>query len=147
MLIMTDKEIKDESFLEYLNIFLNTGELPNLFPRDEYDAIIGDIAVEYTKIHPPKGDEEPAAEELWHFFIERVRNFLHLVLCFSPVGDKFRSRAQKFPAVRRCQLPPPPRTSTLHPTPHMPHASLLCRLCGRLAGDQLLHHRLVRRVA
>ena len=40
VLIMTDKEIKDESFLEYLNIFLNTGELPNLFARDETDAIL-----------------------------------------------------------------------------------------------------------
>ena len=34
-----DKEIKDEAFLEFFNIFLNTGELPNLFPRDELEAI------------------------------------------------------------------------------------------------------------
>ena len=39
--IFTDKEIKDEGFLELLNIFLNTGELPNLFPRDELDALLG----------------------------------------------------------------------------------------------------------
>ena len=41
--MLTDKEIKDEGFLEYINIFLNTGELPNLFPRDELDAIIGEM--------------------------------------------------------------------------------------------------------
>ena len=42
--IFTDKEIKEESFLEYVNIFLNTGELPNLFARDEMDAIYGEAA-------------------------------------------------------------------------------------------------------
>jgi hypothetical protein len=35
----------------------------------------------------------------WEFFIEKVRKFLHVVLCFSPVGDKFRIRARQFPAL------------------------------------------------
>ena len=30
--IFTDKEIKEEAFLEFINIFLNTGALPNLSP-------------------------------------------------------------------------------------------------------------------
>ena len=32
-------------------------------------------------------------------FVPRVRRFLHIVLCFSPVGDTFRVRARKFPAL------------------------------------------------
>ena len=59
--LMTDKEVKEESFLEYINIFLNTGELPNLFPRDELDAIIGECRGEYTAM--VKG-AEPTVDEL-----------------------------------------------------------------------------------
>ncbi len=33
-------------------------------------------------------DHQPGA--LFSFFIERVRNNLHIILCMSPVGDPFR---------------------------------------------------------
>ena len=31
-----------------------------------------------------------------------MRAFLHLVLCFSPVGDSFRQRLRMFPALVNC---------------------------------------------
>ena len=88
--MLTDKEIKSEGFLEYFNIFLNTGELPNLFPRDEYDAIIGECREKYQAMY--KGSE-PTVDTLWGWFIDRVRSNLHLSLCFSPVGVKFGQSA------------------------------------------------------
>jgi len=94
--MLTDKEIKDEGFLEYFNIFLNTGELPNLFPRDELDAIIGECREKYQAMY--KGSE-PTVDDLWAWFIERVRSHLHLSLCFSPVGVKFSQRALQFPGL------------------------------------------------
>ena len=97
--IFTDKEIKEESFLEYINIFLNTGELPNLFARDELDAIYGEAAEYYAKSPYARVGEDPTQDELWTFFIERVRANLHIVLCFSPVGPKLNARTQKFPAL------------------------------------------------
>jgi len=94
--MLTDKEIKDEAFLEFFNIFLNTGELPNLFARDELEAIIGEMGEKYMAIHK---NAEPTPDLLWSFFIDRVRQNLHLSLCFSPVGVKFRDRAQAFPGL------------------------------------------------
>ena len=95
--IFTDKEIKDEGFLEYINIFLNTGELPNLFDRSEQDAIQGELGPVF-EAEMPKGTEATPAK-LLAFFTERVRANLHLVLCFSPIGDKFRNRARQFPGL------------------------------------------------
>jgi dynein heavy chain len=46
--------------------------------------------------------DSPAA--CWKFFIDRVKRNLHMSLCFSPVGDAFRNRAQKFPALVNCSL-------------------------------------------
>lgn len=35
------------------------------------------------------------AENCWEFFINQVRANLHVCLCFSPVGEKFRGWARK----------------------------------------------------
>ena len=35
-------------------------------------------------------------------FIERIRNFLHIILCMSPVGDALRVRCRKFPSLVDC---------------------------------------------
>uniref|UniRef100_A0AAV2L334 AAA+ ATPase domain-containing protein n=1 Tax=Knipowitschia caucasica TaxID=637954 RepID=A0AAV2L334_KNICA len=94
--IFTDNHIKDEAFLEYLNNVLASGDLSNLFPRDELDDILQDL-IPALKRHAPK--RAPTNENLYEHFLTRVRANLHVVLCFSPVGDKFRSRALKFPGL------------------------------------------------
>ena len=38
--LFSDNQIKDESFVEDLNMILNTGDVPNLFPADEKAEII-----------------------------------------------------------------------------------------------------------
>ncbi|XP_027732137.1 dynein heavy chain 8, axonemal [Vombatus ursinus] len=94
--IFTDNEIKDEAFLEYLNNLLSSGEISNLFARDELDEITqGLVAVMKKEMprHPPTFDN------LYEYFIARSRKNLHVVLCFSPVGEKFRARSLKFPGL------------------------------------------------
>uniref|UniRef100_A0A8C7B547 Dynein axonemal heavy chain 8 n=1 Tax=Neovison vison TaxID=452646 RepID=A0A8C7B547_NEOVI len=94
--IFTDNEIKDEAFLEYLNNLLSSGEISNLFARDEMDEITqGLISVMKKEMprHPPTFDN------LYEYFISRSRKNLHVVLCFSPVGEKFRARSLKFPGL------------------------------------------------
>lgn len=38
-------------------------------------------------------------DNLYSFFLGRVRDKLHIILCFSPVGTKFARRAQQFPGL------------------------------------------------
>jgi len=56
--IMTDAEIKSESFLEYINMLLSTGEIPGLIAKDEKEAWLGDITSEFQK---EKQVAEPSA--------------------------------------------------------------------------------------
>ncbi|XP_065102327.2 dynein axonemal heavy chain 5 [Paramisgurnus dabryanus] len=94
--IFTDNEIRDESFLEYMNNVLSSGEVSNLFARDEIDEIMSDLIPVMKREFPRR---PPTNENLHEYFMSRVRQNLHVVLCFSPVGEKFRNRALKFPAL------------------------------------------------
>jgi hypothetical protein len=38
-------------------------------------------------------------DNLYNFFMGRVRNNLHVCLCFSPVGEAFARRAGQFPGL------------------------------------------------
>ena len=38
-------------------------------------------------------------DNLYSFFLGRVRDRLHVILCFSPVGASFGRRAQQFPGL------------------------------------------------
>ena len=92
--LFSDTQLKEESFLEDINNILSSGEVPNLFPKDEmaavYDAVRGDAK---------KAGVTETAEKLWQFFIERVRQNLHIVLAMSPVGEGFRTRCRMYPAL------------------------------------------------
>lgn len=43
-------------------------------------------------------------DNCWKFYLDRVRKNLHMSLCFSPVGDDFRNRSRKFPALINCTV-------------------------------------------
>lgn len=94
--IFTDNEIKEEGFLGFINNILTSGEITNLFQKDEIISISSDLRPALKKARPWVTD---TIENLWQFFIDRVKANLHVVLCFSPVGDKFRNRALKFPGL------------------------------------------------
>jgi dynein heavy chain len=42
---------------------------------------------------------EPTASQLSTYFLNRIKDTLHMVLAFSPEGSKFRSRATAFPSL------------------------------------------------
>ncbi|KAM6127972.1 dynein axonemal heavy chain 8 [Pterocles gutturalis] len=94
--IFTDNEIKEESFLEYVNNLLSSGEISNLFARDELDEITQGLMPVMKKEMPRC---PPTFDNLYEYFLSRAKKNLHVVLCFSPVGEKFRARSLKFPGL------------------------------------------------
>eukprot|EP00051_Salpingoeca_urceolata_P021740 m.344195 g.344195 ORF g.344195 m.344195 type:complete len:1098 (-) comp19853_c0_seq7:121-3414(-) len=95
--LFTDTQVVDEAFLEDINNILSSGEVPNLFAPDELEEVRGDLA------GPAKqAGVEDTPDNMYKFFIERVRNQLHIVLCMSPVGEPFRNRLRMYPGLVNC---------------------------------------------
>jgi dynein heavy chain, axonemal len=99
MFLLTDSQITNERFLVYLNDLLASGNVPDLFSTDEVDGIVNAVTNKVKAI-----GKVPDRGNCWEFFISEIRRNLHVVLAFSPVGDAFRTRARKFPAVVNCTV-------------------------------------------
>ncbi|CAL8266095.1 unnamed protein product [Lota lota] len=99
--LFTDTQIKQESFLEDVSNLLNTGEVPNLFAVDEKAEICERMRLlDRQRDRDKQTDGTPLA--LFNMFLERCRSQLHVVLAMSPIGDTFRSRLRRFPALINC---------------------------------------------
>jgi len=94
LFILTDSQIVNEKFLVYINDILSAGYIPELFAPDELDGIFGKLRSEAKQM-----GLLDSPDILMNFFINKVKRNLHMCLCFSPVGDAFRFRARKFPAL------------------------------------------------
>merc|ERR1740133_821267 len=70
--MMTDSQIVDEKFLVFINGIRNEVKAAGII--DTNDAC-------------------------YDFFLAKVKANLHMILCFSPVGEAFRVRARRFPAL------------------------------------------------
>ena len=64
---------------------------------EDMDEIIGDMRV----IVKEKGLME-SREVMLKLFVQLVRENLHIVLTFSPVGEKLRNRCRQFPSIINC---------------------------------------------
>lgn len=95
--VLTDAEIKTETFLEAMNSMLATGEIPGLLGKEERELYPTSVRTIWQKEEKIKA--EPTSAQMWSYFLNRVKDNLHTVLCFSPIGNKFRERAQKFPSL------------------------------------------------
>ncbi|XP_025904004.1 dynein heavy chain 7, axonemal [Nothoprocta perdicaria] len=99
--LFTDTQIKKESFLEDINNLLNAGEVPNLFAVDEKQEICERMRqIDRQRDRTKQTDGSPIA--LFNMFTDRCRDQLHVVLAVSPIGDAFRNRLRKFPALVNC---------------------------------------------
>ena len=86
-LMVSDSQIQDLLVLESLNSLLNSGEVPNIFMKDDRETIIKDITELYQEQLKVTLDQN----EAWKVFCGRVRSNLKMILCMSPVGPTFRN--------------------------------------------------------
>ncbi|XP_032957944.1 dynein axonemal heavy chain 3 isoform X1 [Rhinolophus ferrumequinum] len=98
--LFSDSQIKDESFIEDINMLLNTGDVPNIFAADEKADLVEKMQTAARTEAGGKMEITPLS--MYNFFIERVKKNLHIVLAMSPVGDAFRNRLRMFPSLINC---------------------------------------------
>ncbi|XP_033102995.1 dynein heavy chain 12, axonemal-like isoform X1 [Anneissia japonica] len=97
--LITDTQIKEESFLEDIDNLLNTGEVPNLYAVDEKQELMEAVRP-VAQAGDKNADFSPLA--LFNFFVNRCRENLHIIIAFSPIGDAFRNRLRQFPSLINC---------------------------------------------
>ncbi|RQM21208.1 hypothetical protein B5M09_003796 [Aphanomyces astaci] len=97
VLLLTDSQLVDDTFLIYLSMLLSHGSVADLFTVEECDTILSSLRAEAKANSIPD-----SRDQMVNFFLDRVRANLHIVLAFSPVGVAFRLRARKFPALVQC---------------------------------------------
>eukprot|EP00796_Vickermania_ingenoplastis_P004622 gene4627-3332_t len=94
--MISDNQIVHEAMLEDVNNMLNSGEVPSLFTPEEREKRVNACleAAQQAGINN--------RDDVYNFFISRVRDNMHIALCMSPVGDTFRTRCRQFPSLTNC---------------------------------------------
>lgn len=95
--LICDTQIISESCLEDINNILNSGDVPNLYNLEDMDSISAAMKIIATDARLPTNKDA-----LFSLFISRVKTYLHLILCMSPIGELFRSRLRMFPSLINC---------------------------------------------
>jgi dynein heavy chain len=83
--------------LEDINSILNTGEIADLYEKEDYERM-GDSLLKFMRTH--KIPE--SSDNIYATYIKQLRLHLHIILCMSPVGDSLRNRARNFPSLVNC---------------------------------------------
>lgn len=94
--IFSDNDVVQESFLEDIQNLLNSGVVPNLFANDEMAKLRDDFRRTYKR--EAKGQPEtPEAMDGW--FLNNVKDNLHLSITFSPLSKSFKDYCRNYPAL------------------------------------------------
>lgn len=94
--LLPDAQILNEKFLEDINNILNIGEIPNLYPPDDKEALISDM-----KEITDKEKLQLSPLQVWEHFVKQCKMNLHVILYLSPVG-KLKERLRNFPSLVSC---------------------------------------------
>jgi dynein heavy chain, axonemal len=95
--LLADTQIAHEEFLEDTNCILNTGEIADLYDKEDFDR----MEVSLQKVM--KDRRIPTSKDnIYATFVKELRLHFHIILCMSPVGDLLRIRCRNFPSLVNC---------------------------------------------
>ena len=98
--IFSDNDVVDEAFLEDIQNMLNAGIVPNIYPADELVRVRDEMKLPYKGYCQRNGI--PFVEQvdvMNEWFFNRIKDHMHLSICMSPIGEKFRDYTRNFPAL------------------------------------------------
>jgi dynein heavy chain 2 len=98
LVLLEDWQIVSPAILEVVNSLLASGEVPGMFSSSELDSALVPLKEMYSSV----GFKH---RTLYSFFVERVQQYLHIVLVLDPSDDSFRMRLESNPAlISRCDI-------------------------------------------
>ncbi|KAM9311612.1 dynein axonemal heavy chain 3-like [Gastrophryne carolinensis] len=97
--LFAEHQIKDESFLEDINMILSIGDVPTLFNNEEKLEVMEKMA---QLLPPTEPQKENTASDLYRIYKDRIRRNLHIVLTLSPTGKTFRDYLRHYPTLVNC---------------------------------------------
>ncbi|XP_058067045.1 dynein axonemal heavy chain 12 [Anopheles bellator] len=97
--LLTEAQLQQEAFLQDIDCLLNLGEVPNIFAIDERQEIL-----ELVRLAAQGGNRnlDISPLEVFQFFVNRCKQKLHIVICFSPIGGALRARIRLYPSLVNC---------------------------------------------
>lgn len=97
--LLSDRVLKDERIFADIDHLLSNADIPNLWPIDEKQELL-----ESVRLAAQGGNRniDISPVEVFSFFVNRCRRNLHIILCFSPIGDSLRTHLRLFPTIAHC---------------------------------------------
>lgn len=100
--LLNEIELKKEEYLQDIDSLLMLSEIANVFTIEEEYEIL-----EMVRIVAQCGNKnvDVSSQKVYDFFISRCRERLHLILCFSPMGETFREKVNLYPSLlKHCSV-------------------------------------------
>ncbi|SCO60367.1 dynein heavy chain, putative [Plasmodium berghei] len=93
ILFLKESKIHDNFFI-YINEYMCTNNIIDLYTKEEKDCVINNI----RNIAKSENIKE-TDNDIFDYYIKKVNENLHFILCFSPTSNNFRDKANNFQCI------------------------------------------------
>jgi len=105
MLLISDEEVVEEAFLDNLSTLINVGHVPDIWNLEEIENIQREIQClmeANQNTDEDQSEEDSKMKWAWRVFLTNLQEHMHVVLAWSPNGDRLRRQCRQFPSLVSC---------------------------------------------